>query len=230
MNLGDEQGAIEAFMEADDRQYRRARSRFNIASLYAKTGEDELAIQWLADAYEAGFMSEEQLARDAGLVKLSQTAAWKAKFGTDEATTEPKQALDFMVGNWNVNPSGGFGGRNVTIVKVMEGLIAESWPSEGPGGASGVFRFDPESEQWHYSFVDGYGRVFEGQVTVGRQVSITGKWRYADGTEFLRRIDIRASSGLIDYVTTNSSDNGTTWDGENMLRLTSITDTTRSAF
>lgn len=230
MNLGDDERAIEAFMEADNREFRRARSRFLIASLYARDGKNELAIQWMADAYEAGFTSQDQLAADAGLLKLSQTAAWREKFGSDDEVEEPKRALDFLLGTWSVSPSDGFGGRNVTVTKVMDGIIAESWPAEGPGGGSGVFRFDPEAEQWEYSYVDGFGRVYEGQVTIGKQVTITGNWKYGDGTEFLRRTDIRVSGGLIDYVTTNSSDGGRTWDEENRRRLTSISDQARSSF
>jgi tetratricopeptide (TPR) repeat protein len=230
MNLGDDNGAIEAFMQADDRGFRRSRARFYVASLYAKAGKDDLAIRWMEDAFDAGFNSNDQLASDPGLQKLAQTAAWRERFESDEASGEPEQALDFLLGNWSINPSDGFGGRNVTIVKVLPGVISESWPSEGPGGGSGVFRLDPETKLWHYSYVDGFGRVYEGQVTVGKQVSISGIWRYADGTEFLRRTDIRVSSGLIDYVTTNSSDDGRTWDDENRRRLTVIGDQARSAF
>jgi hypothetical protein len=102
---------------------------------------------------------------------------------------------------------------------------------EIPGGASGLFVFDPGTEKWTYTYVDGYGRVYDGDVRFAkRQVTVTGTLRYADGTEVLRKIEVRASSGLIDYVVTDSRDNGQTWDDEDRRRLTSLTDTGRPSF
>jgi hypothetical protein len=93
-----------------------------------------------------------------------------------------------------------------------------------------MFVFDPEKQKWSYSYIDGIGRVFNGAVLTGRQITITGTLKYADGTEYLRRIEILSSGSGIDYVSRLSRDDGKNWDDPGRLRLTPLSDLAGSTF
>jgi hypothetical protein len=109
-------------------------------------------------------------------------------------------------------------------------MVTETWAGTAPGGASGVFLFDPDSQQWSYSYVDGYGRTFKGTVRTGRNIVITGTLTFMDGVKALRRVEIRSSSGVIDYTIADSRDDGKTWDEEERRRLNVPSDAPRPNF
>lgn len=227
MNSGDEAGALEAFMEADDRGFQRGSTRFYIASVYAKRNNPRLAMEWMNDAISAGFTNSMAVNEDPNLSKLSQTSAWKAFFASESGEGNVKEALNFFVGTWSITRGRGFGNGTLTVTRLLDGAVGEQWSA---GGSNGMFVFDPETNSWSYSFVDGNGRVFTGAVLAIKQVTITGTLKYADGTELLRRIEIRRSSGVIDYAISDSRDDGRTWDDEEVLRLTANTEQKQPTF
>lgn len=228
-HLGDEEGAIAAFMAADDKRFRRPDARYKIAALYAGQGDEDLALRWLADALEAGF--DVSKIEDEVLARLARTPKWREALG--EGNEDPEEALsglNFLLGTWSVTPTPAPGNQTVTFARSFDGMITDSWGLSIPGGASGVFLYDRQANRWNYSYVDGFGRVFTGPVRrTPRLVTVSGTMTYTDGTEVLRRIEIRGSTGVIDYIVADSRDGGRTWE-ENRQRLSAITDSRRAAF
>jgi hypothetical protein len=229
-HLGDEERAIEAFMQADDRRYARTEARYRIATLYAKLGERDLAMQWMRDALDAGYALDDL--DDPHLAQLASGRDWERFFAPErELEGDPERALDFMLGSWTVS-RGGFGStQSVTVTKPLPGYVTEDWQLGTPGNSTGAFLFDPVSQRWGYTFVDGFGRVFEGDVrATGRLVVVTGEIKYIDGTSLQRRVEVRASGGVVDYVVQDSRDGGQTWDREERRRLTLMTEQGRPSF
>ena len=224
--LGDHELAVQAFREADDRNYERDLSRFHIASIYAQMGETQRATHWLKDAIDAGYDDYDAIAGDPYLSKLPLPKS-------DEEIESEKvfTGLDFLIGTWNTASGVNSATGSVTFAQVIPGyMVTETWTGIAPGGASGVYIFDPSTNEWSYSFVDGYGRRFEGAVRTGRQLVITGTLTYMDGVEALRRVEIRSSGGVVDYAIADSRDGGRTWDDEERRRLNVPSDAPRPNF
>ena len=220
-SLGNSPKAIEAYMEADDLDYRRPEARYQIAALYAADGERELSLRWLQDAMDVGFLADEAVLSDSRLDSLR---------GSDEFNDiiDPPidrdltglAGLDFLLGTWSISSAPRVGSSTVTYSRLTErNGISEAWSGTAPGGASGVFIMDPETGRWTYVFVDGLGRIFRGNVRVGRQVTITGTMVYMDGTEIVRKIEIRKGGSVIDYIIKDSRDGGKSWDRPNTRRF-----------
>ena len=230
-NLGNRREAISAYMSADDLGFRRADARLAIAVLYAKSGEDELALRWLRDALDAGLTDPSAVETEQAFDALRGTPEWARTLdpeGDDELSSP--NALDFLIGTWNLS-RGGFGTSTVTFSRIIEGrALLENWTGTAPGGASGLFVFDEGASLWSYTWVDGYGRTFVGDVRMGKQVTISGKLKFMDGMELLRRIEVRSASGVVDYIVTDSRDGGRTWDAPDQRRLTPVTSAVRPSF
>ncbi|HXH62468.1 MAG TPA: tetratricopeptide repeat protein, partial [Fimbriimonadaceae bacterium] len=219
-NLGDNDRAIEAFMGADDKNYRSAESRYAIAALYAAKKQDDLAIHWLRDAYDAGMTDPARLFGDKNLKKFEGSSTWKETLAASgERMARDASALDFLIGNWSTANS--LGGRRTVSYKyeVPDRAISEVWSGSGATDPTGLFVRNSATNKWTYRSVDGLGRLFEGDVEIGQQVTITGTLRYIDGTEYKRRIEFSNTGNVIDYTVTDSRDGGATWDRPTALRL-----------
>jgi len=230
-NLGNTEEAIEAYMSADDLGFRRADARFAISVLYARSGDGELALRWLRDALDAGLTDPGALDSEPAFDSLRKTPEWAMTLDpTGDEELSSGTGLDFLLGTWNMS-RGGFGTSSVTFAKMIEGrAILESWTGTAPGGASGLYLFDEDESLWTYTWVDGYGRTLSGDVRVGKQVTVTGRLVFMDGTEVLRRVEIKSSGGVVDYVVTDSRDGGRTWDTPDQRRLTPATSGVRPSF
>ena len=229
LNQGDK--AIEAFMKADDKAHGGGESRFEIAALYAKQRENALAIQWLRDAFDAGFSDDDRLRSEAAFSRLRGTPEWEALLRSlsDDELTAPR-GLDFLLGTWDLT-RGGLGSSTTTFTKLFDGLaIAESWAQTNPG-ASGMYVFDTQAGHWTYTYVDGFDRVFRGTVRTGRRsATITGTLTSMDGLQTERRVEIRTSAGAVDYSVFDSRDGGRTWDAPDTRRLTVVSAGERPSF
>ncbi len=228
MNSGDDDRAIEAFMEADNRNFKRGETRYYIASLYAKKEERTMALSWLRDALDAGFEDFARIRSDAHFVALRLD---ENSVGGREDGSGAIAGLDFLLGTWSVPAGQEVGPSTVTFSQMVPGvLVTETWAGGIPGGASGVFQYDAEAQRWGYTYVDGYGRVFKGTVRLGSSIEIMGAMTSIDGFVVTRKIEIRVSGGTIDYVTVDSMDNGRTWGEESVRRLSVPSDVPRPQF
>ena len=128
--------------------------------------------------------------------------------------------LDFLLGTWSLSSAPGTASSSVTYSRLTKrNGISEAWSATAPGGASGTFVLNPETGRWTYAWVDGFGRVFRGNVRVGQQVTIAGTLTNMDGTEFKRQIEIRKGGSVLDYIITDSRDDGKSWDPPNTRRM-----------
>lgn len=229
MNLGHDQDALDAFMQADDRNFKRSEARFYIATIYAKLQERDLALHWLRDAFDSGFEDYDRVRSNEHLVALRLDGVRQDSDLSDGANSI--DGLDFMIGTWGASAPPGGNPPTVTFTKMISGLaIAESWSGAAPGGSSGIYLYDPEAQRWNYTSVDVYGRVFRGTVRINRQISITGTLTTMDGVETVRKVEIQVSSGVIDYAVAESRDGGRTWDPEDRRRLSLPVDSPRPQF
>lgn len=219
--LGNSAKAIEAYMEADDLNHRRDEARFQIAALYAADGERELSLRWLQDAMDVGLKADEAVLSDSRLDSVRGSDEFNEIIDppTDMDSTGPA-ALDFLLGTWSMPSNPGVAASTVTYSRITErNGISEAWSATAPGGATGMFVMDPDTGQWTYAWVDGRGRVFRGNVGIGQQVTITGTLVYMDGTEIVRKIEIRKSGSVMDYIIKDSRDGGKSWDEPIRRRL-----------
>lgn len=219
--LGNSPKAIEAYMEADDLDYRRPDARFQIAALYAAEGERELSLRWLEDAMDAGFPADGAVLSDSRLDSLRGSDEFNAVLDPPiDRSPSGAAGLDFLLGTWSTSSAPGVASNTVTYSRLTDrNGISEVWSRTTTGGARGVFVTDPETGRWTYAWVDGMGRVYRGIVRIGQQVTITGTIVYMDGTEVKRQIEIRKSGGLLDYIIKDSRDSGKSWDRPGTRRL-----------
>lgn len=230
--LGNKSKARDAYMRADTKGYNRSLARYEIACLYAEEGETYLALEWLRDAFDSGFSNESMAKNDDRLKEINQSEEFQRILDPirfDEGDVE-LGGLSFLLGTWK--GTGNIRNASVTFTEVVKGMvIEESWVGTGTGGTQAVFVLDPETNRWSYSYMDGFGRLFRGDVQVRRRtVTINGTMTYTNGEEIVRKVDIKTDVDVIDYETSVSVDGGVTFMYPQRMRLNPAISTVKPSF
>lgn len=201
--LGEGAEAIQAFMDADDANYSSAEVRYLVAGEYAKMGEPELALNWLLDALEAGFTDLQEVEDAEEFAAMRRLPAF-AKLLSGDLKSSPgfDDDLSLLQGLWTVSQN-----LRVDFVRRGDGAgIEETWTGVATGGARGVWLRDPATGDWNYRYIDGNGRVFRGVVQIAQHISIEGVLTLLDGTQRVRRIEIRLRDGNLEYSISDAQD------------------------
>ncbi|MCH7903023.1 MAG: hypothetical protein IH944_00485 [Armatimonadetes bacterium] len=201
--LGQSDEAIRAFMDADDADYLSAEVRYLVASEYAKIGEPELALNWLRDALEAGFTDLGRIEDAEDFAAVRRLSGFAALLSGDEQSAPGfDEDLSLLQGRWTASQN-----LRVDFVRRGDGAgIEERWAGIATGGARGVWLRDPATGDWNYRYIDGNGRVFRGVVQIAQHISIEGVLKLLDGTQRVRRIEIRLRDGNLEYSINDAQD------------------------
>jgi hypothetical protein len=126
--------------------------------------------------------------------------------------SEQQRQFDFWIGDWDVTVGGQQAGHN-RIERILEGCaLLENWT--GAGGMSGksLNFYDPQSTQWHQTWIDDRGGslALDGTFSGGSMV-LSGTRQGQAGKKTLNRITwTPLPSGQVRQVWETSSD-GKSW-------------------
>ena len=124
----------------------------------------------------------------------------------------PHHALDFWVGEWNVNDTrSGTPVGTSSVQSILDGCVVfENWSGRGGGTGKSFNTFDDATKQWKQSWVDSSGNAFDflGEAFPGRLVYM----RHASdhGGYTVRLTFTKNDDGSVRQLSERSAD-GKTW-------------------
>ena len=194
---------------------------YNLACAYARDGDKERALEWLAKAVDKGGMPAEAIRNDEDLASLRQDARFIELVSSAEKKAAPclheprHRQFDFWLGEWDVvTTEGGQPAGSSSIRSEASGcLVLENWT--GKGGATGKsFNFyNPERGKWQQTWVGSRGGVLEyaGDYADGAmRYEATG--RGPGGARVLLRLTFfDMGPGRVRQFAEQSTDEGKTW-------------------
>jgi len=219
-NAGDDREAVAAFEQAGQLGLADSpKLAWEAARVYARLGNDEKTIEWLATVVDGGLRSR-VLTDTAAFAFLKDDPAFQAltlrATGNDRSCTPPEYAaLDFWIGRWLVYDEDRVQAGTDTIERTPDGCaIVETWQGTlGDGGRSLNF-YDARTQRWNQVWVgDTGGVVLQQGVATNGQVRFQGETVRADGTKVLNRLTIApAEGGRVRQLAEISTDGGGTWE------------------
>ena len=211
--------AAAAYRRAEKLDFTPPTTRYNLARVHARMGDEDKAFNWLDRALEAGFGSPGLIESDADLASLKkdsrfeQVLAQANKIAFPCRHEEVYRQFDFWVGAWDVRtPQGQTAGSN-SIQESLDGcLLIENW--EGAAGSSGksMNYYDPQTKKWTQIWVDSGGGVIHavGSFRDGA-MRFEGKHFTLKGTELYKMSFTPLPDGHVRQLIEQSNDDGESW-------------------
>jgi tetratricopeptide (TPR) repeat protein len=195
---------------------------FNLACVYARMGEKQQALDWLAKAVapEAKAFYVLDL-KDPDLTSLREEPRFNQISQTVDKLLnpcmykpEPRQ-FDFWVGEWDAyNPQGVKTGTSV-IQRIANGCgILENWSDRsGGGGGKSINFYDPKTGKWLEYWIgsDGSPRHFVGAYADGA-LRFEGEPYSQKGKNFVTRLTFfNIDANTVRQLSEQSDDGGKNW-------------------
>jgi len=212
--------AATAWTQADKAGFAPVRTRYNLASAFARLNRNDEALGWLEKAVNAGFNQVQTLKNDDDLTGLHDDPRFeKAVLATDMnarpcAFDDTMKQFDFWIGSWDVfNPEGGKAGTNMIEKAQRDCLLIEHWIGANGGTGTSYNFYDSAAKKWKQTWVDSGGNNarFEGTFTDGA-MRMSGQWVNYEGTTSRMTMDYTPlEDGRVRQFIRQSLDDGKTW-------------------
>ncbi|MCF7805881.1 MAG: tetratricopeptide repeat protein [Candidatus Marinimicrobia bacterium] len=212
--------AISAYHTADSLGFYPQFLQYNLACVYALSGQKPAAFRALQNAIQAGYSNAEHMQEDSDLNSLREEKQFIALVEQADRNARPCEydslyrQLDFWIGEWDVyNPQGQMVGHN-TIMKTANGcMLLENWKGTGGSNGKSMNFVHPETGQWRQQWVGGSGYIIEytGEFSDGA-MRFSGKNIQMNGTTSLSRMTLTPrEDGTVHQLIEQSDDDGKTW-------------------
>jgi tetratricopeptide (TPR) repeat protein len=225
--LGQYKEAIEKYARVERLNFAPGAAMFRTARAYVKMGEREKAMEWLLQAFDAGYVFPQVLGSDPDIAPLREDPRFKpiadfVREQTQPCTTKPQfRQLDFWVGEWEVrNPQGQKIGESTVRLDAGDCVVSESTtvtaqPMTAQGGYTvrSMSMYVPRRNRWHFRSFDSLGQLLElsGEFSDGA-MRLTGENVYQDGRRNLDRVTFsQPKPGQVRQLWEQSSDGGANW-------------------
>ena len=212
--------AIAALEKADASGFAPPRARYNLARANARAGRIDAAFSWLDKALDAGFPAFRKLRNEPDLESLYGDPRFEASVARAERNafpcrdSEAHRQFDFWVGDWEVRtPQGQMAGTNSIRSSAAGCLLLESWKSNSGGTGQSINYYDPNTHQWHQTWVDSGGEVIYGQGGLrDGAMHLIGTHVLKDGeTRPFRMTVTPLTNGHVRQFLEESLDDGKSW-------------------
>ncbi len=211
--------AIDAY-ERVDKIAPNPTAAYNLACIYAMTGEKEKAFVWLDKAITAGFGNMKTFQTDTDLESLRSTKEYKELESKLDKAVRPceynpvARQFDFWAGSWEVKTQQGQTAGTNTIQRLEDGcILLENWTGTLGGTGKSINFFDKEANKWRQIWVDNSGNstLFAGEFKDG-SMRYEAEKLGPDGKKFLSRLTFTPLDKThVRQYGERSNDEGKTW-------------------
>lgn len=225
--LGRYKEAIEKFARVEKLNFSPGAAMFRTARAYVKMGERERAMEWLLQAFDAGYVFPQVLGADPDIEPLRADPRFKpiadfVRAQTQPCTTRPQfRQMDFWVGEWEMRDAQGQKiGESTVRLDTGDCVVSETTTVTPPllsGQQSYTARsmsmYVPRRNKWQFRSFDSLGQLVELSGEFGDGVMrFTGENVYQDGRRNLDRVTFsQPAPGQVRQLWEQSSDGGANW-------------------
>jgi len=212
--------AIPAYEQALQHGFFNLQVMLNLARVYSQMGDNDMAIDWLEQATDAGMGVVAILQNDDRLEGVRADARFAAVLEAAQQNAQPCEhderfrQWDFWIGEWDVyDAQGNLVGSN-TIEKIAHSCaLLESWVNANGVPGNSINYYDVEIGKWRQYWVSSNGGTIpqEGEFrdgamhTEGRNIGPDGSFQLFRGTW------TPLEDGRVRQFLEQSTDNGQTW-------------------
>ncbi len=209
------EASLEAYSKARALHFKPVRLYIRAAILLTQSKQYDKAIHWLRELLDTGF-APSALESVAPLAALRQTDSYRqltSSYGPP--CSQPQfRALDFWVGDFDVQtPQGQVAGHN-QIVKILNGcVLQENWTSAGGGDGKSFTWFDADMKKWRqlYLGANGHSHEYIGEARDGALHFLHDR-RHPDGSRQMFRMSFTPrDNGKVRQFIEESWDAGKSW-------------------
>lgn len=194
----------------------RGLALYNVACAYALKGETESAFDYLQQAVDAGFRSQQPIENDLDMASLLDDERFEPfALATRPANQLPeRKQMDFWVGEWIVYSE--TTGKQIGTDVVTRGengfLLKEKWTGVDQTTGESSNYYHPGSGKWIHQWVDASGSVsqMEGYARDGK-MWFEGERYAADGTKRRVRMSFTPRPDRSILQTIEESEDGLNW-------------------
>lgn len=197
---------------------------YNLAGVYALSGDIENAYNWLDKSVEKGFSQYQTLANDPDFVSIKNEERFKKILKNVEIVSNPCLAreeykqFNFWVGKWDVkNPAGQHAGDSEIDLMNNGCTIVENWYGARNFQGKSFNYFDPKDNKWHQFWINQNAQTifFEGNLEDGNMVYYSYDHVKDMKDAFLRRLTFfNLGPDKVRQLGEKTTDEGKTWQTE----------------
>ena len=219
-NIKNYDKAIEAYNEAM-KGLRGPIVRYNLAGVYALTGNNEMAFKYLQEAADKGFGQYQTMAADNDFASIRNAKKFKKILEQVKINGNPCLArkeykqFNFWVGKWFVtNPAGKHAGDSEIDLMNNGCTIIENWYGATGFQGKSFNYFDTTDNKWHQFWINQNAQktTFEGRLVDGNMVYYSYDHVKDSSNPYLERLTFfNLGSDKVRQFDERSTDQGKTW-------------------
>ena len=225
-HLNENEKAIAADQKAIELGAPAQLAEYNLACLYAKTGDQAKAFEFLEKALTHGYSTPDQLTADTDLAPLHSDSRFAgfielAKHNEKPCVYTPEnRQFDSWVGEWNVETTQGGTPAGHSKIELIEGncVLQENWTSLGSAYTGKSYNiYNAPLKRWEQFWVDNAGGMiyFIGGLKDGVMDMYTEEIPQPDGTKRKRHLQFfNQGPDRVRQFSQGSTDGGKTWQVE----------------
>lgn len=197
---------------------------YNLAGVYALTGQKEKAYTWLERSIERGFSQYSTMQKDGDFESISGEKRFTDLLKEVELKAKPclsrkeYSQFNFWVGKWDViNPAGNHAGDSEIDLMNNGCTIVENWYGASGFVGKSFNYFDTTDNKWHQFWINQNAQkiLFEGKL-VGKDMAFYSYDHVKDKKNpYLRRLTFfNLGSDKVRQFSEKSTDEGKSWNTE----------------
>ncbi len=212
--------------------------RYNLAGVYALSGNKEMAFKLLQEAADKGFGQYQTLAADNDFTSIRNEKKFSKILDQVKINGNPCLArneynqFNYWVGKWDVtNPAGKHAGDSEIDLMNNGCTIVENWYGAGNFQGKSFNYFDTTDNMWHQFWINQNAQktTFEGKLVDGNMVYHSYDHVNDSSKPYLERLTFfNLGPDKVRQFDERSTDQGKTWNVGYDLIYTRKTDSTNS--
>lgn len=194
---------------------------YNLAGVYALSGDKENAYKWLEIAASKGFGQNKTLEKDTDFVSINHEERFKKLLKKIEIIGNPCLAreeysqFNFWIGKWDViNPAGKHAGDSEIELMNNGCTLVENWYGATGFVGKSFNYFDSTDNKWHQFWINQNAQktTFEGKLENGNMVFYSYDHVKDKKNPYLERLTFfNLGNNKVRQYDEKTTDNGKTW-------------------
>lgn len=194
---------------------------YNLAGVYALSGDKENAYTWLEKALAKGFTQYQTMEKDTDFESINKEKRFmeilqKVKIAGNPCLASDKyNQFNFWVGKWDVvNPAGKHAGDSEIDLMNNGCTIVENWYGAGGFVGKSFNYFDASDNKWHQFWINQNAQktTFEGKLEDGNMVYYSYDHVKDEKNAYLERLTFfNLGPDKVRQFDERSTDQGKTW-------------------
>jgi len=194
---------------------------YNLAGVYALSGDKEKAYKWLGKSVEKGFNQYTTMEKDSDFESINKEEKFKKLLKKVEIIANPCLAreeynqFNFWVGKWDViNPAGNHAGDSEIDLMNNGCTIVENWYGARNFQGKSFNYSDTTDNKWHQFWINQNAQktTFEGKLEKGNMVFYSYDHVKDTKNPYLERLTFfNLGKNKVRQYDQKTTDNGKTW-------------------